>query len=88
MAKQMETSQIRDSGESVHGQGDRCDRGDTEAGSNSPDRPQTVEIHAMQFVDTEVNISVNMRRQVPTERKSVEVARKQHSMTRSSRCQG
>ena len=41
----------------------------------SPDRPQTVEIHVVQFVDTKVNTSVNMRRQVSTERKSVEVAR-------------
>ena len=61
-------------------QGDRRDRGITEAGSNSPDCPQTMEIHALQFVDTEVNISVNMPRQVPTERKSFEVARIQHSM--------
>ena len=54
---------------------DRCAYGVTEAGFNSPDRPQTVEIHVAQFIDTEVNISVNMQRQVPTERKSVEVAR-------------
>ena len=41
-----------------------------QAGFNSADRPQTVEIHAVQFVDAEVNISVNMLRQVPTERKA------------------
>ena len=34
----------------------------------------------MQVVDTQVKIPVNLRRQVPTERKSVEVARTQHSM--------
>ena len=39
-------------------------------------------------IDTEVNISVIMQRQVPTERKSAEVARTQRSMTRSLRCQG
>ena len=44
--------------------------GALQAGFNSPDRPQTVEIHAVQFVDAEVNISVNMLRQVPTERKA------------------
>ena len=54
MIKQMESPQVRDSG-------DRRDRGITEAGSNSPDRPQTVEIHVVQLIDTEVNISVNMR---------------------------
>ena len=43
--------------------------GVTEAGSNSPDRPQTVEIHVALFINTEVNISVNMQRQVPTKRK-------------------
>ena len=43
--KQVETPQIRDSRES---------------GFNSPDRPQTVEIHAVQSIDTDVNISVNM----------------------------
>ena len=34
----------------------------------NPYRPQTVEIHAVQFVDTEVNISVNMQRQVQCRR--------------------
>ena len=38
----------------------------TEAGSNSPDRPQTVENHAVQFVGAEVNISVNMQTQAGT----------------------
>ena len=53
-----------------------------------PDRPKTAEIHVVHSIDTEINISVNMRRQVPTERKSVEVARTQHSMMRSLRCHG
>ena len=45
MIKQAEISQFRGPGESVQRQGDRRDRGITEAGWNSPDRPQRVEIH-------------------------------------------
>ena len=45
------------------------------------------EVHVVQSIDTEVNISVNMQRQVLTERKSVGVARTQCSMKRSLMCQ-
>ena len=45
--KQTEIPQIGDPGGSVA-------RGVTEVGSNSPNSPQTVEIHAVQFIDTGV----------------------------------
>ena len=60
----------------------------TEVGSNSPDHPQTVEIHVVQFVKAEVNISVNMQRQVQGRRSGSRSKLLGHSTQRRDRCQG